>query len=194
LYGDVESLGQDGLAAANEAVNNATATKTVTVEAPMPVPVPTPFGMVMMPVPVWGTAGLPGKPNQQGLDDDYLLTGMPDQTGLFHNSGTNLPAWVDDLGNIVRSLPNQIGQWANQVMSHPTLSAVSPLLYGAQVMMSVRNGEGAEATRVGVLEREATGFLGKSGFELKNAPWQKVRNEATEIGGRDFSGHALELC
>jgi hypothetical protein len=41
-------------------------------------------------------------------------------------------------------------------------------------------------------ERAATGFKGSKGFELKNAPYQKVRNEATTINGRDFSGHALD--
>ncbi|GGY20400.1 DUF4258 domain-containing protein [Paludibacterium paludis] len=39
---------------------------------------------------------------------------------------------------------------------------------------------------------EATGFLGRAGNELKNAPYQKLRNEATQINGRDFSGHALD--
>lgn len=41
-------------------------------------------------------------------------------------------------------------------------------------------------------ERAATGFKGSKGFELKNAPYQKVRNEATSINGREFSGHALD--
>jgi hypothetical protein len=40
--------------------------------------------------------------------------------------------------------------------------------------------------------REATGFLGRAGQELKNAPYQKVRNKAAQVNGRDFSGHALD--
>lgn len=48
----------------------------------------------------------------------------------------------------------------------------------------------ADATKGG--ERAATGFKGSKGFELKNAPYQKVRNEATTINGREFSGHALD--
>lgn len=51
----------------------------------------------------------------------------------------------------------------------------------------------AGAARSGnVAEREATGFLGRSGNELKNAPYQALRNEATQINGRDYSGHALD--
>ncbi|RMH78680.1 MAG: hypothetical protein D6681_19880, partial [Calditrichaeota bacterium] len=37
-----------------------------------------------------------------------------------------------------------------------------------------------------------SGFRGSKGFELKNAPYQPVRNTATEIGERRFSGHALD--
>ncbi|WP_089724734.1 DUF4258 domain-containing protein [Candidatus Thiosymbion oneisti] len=39
---------------------------------------------------------------------------------------------------------------------------------------------------------DATGFRGGKGFELKNAPYQGVRNQPTEINGRVFSGHALD--
>lgn len=49
--------------------------------------------------------------------------------------------------------------------------------------------EGAEVA-AGAAEREATGFLGKSGYELQNL--QAVRNTATTIEGRTFSGHALD--
>lgn len=38
--------------------------------------------------------------------------------------------------------------------------------------------------------RDATGFAGHKGFELKNL--QTVRNQATTINGRRFSGHALD--
>ncbi len=38
----------------------------------------------------------------------------------------------------------------------------------------------------------ATGFKGSKGFEFKNAPYQKVRNEPTTINGHEFSGHALD--
>jgi RHS repeat-associated protein len=51
---------------------------------------------------------------------------------------------------------------------------------------------GLVATGAAAAEREATGFLGRAGNELKNAPYQKVRNKATQINGRDFSGHALD--
>ena len=40
--------------------------------------------------------------------------------------------------------------------------------------------------------REGTGALGRSGSELKNASYQKVRNESTTINGREYSGHALD--
>jgi hypothetical protein len=53
-------------------------------------------------------------------------------------------------------------------------------------------GDDVAAKGIGAAEREATGFLGRAGNELKNAPYQNVRNEATKINGRDFSGHALD--
>jgi hypothetical protein len=43
-----------------------------------------------------------------------------------------------------------------------------------------------------VIERDATSYLGRAGNELKNAPYQKVRNENTQINGTQFSGHALD--
>ncbi|MCW5746787.1 MAG: DUF4258 domain-containing protein [Alphaproteobacteria bacterium] len=33
---------------------------------------------------------------------------------------------------------------------------------------------------------------GSEGFELRNAPYQATRNSATTIGGRQYSGHALD--
>jgi hypothetical protein len=45
----------------------------------------------------------------------------------------------------------------------------------------------------GIAERQATGFLGHAGYELENAGFQAVRNQATTIGGRQFSGHALDV-
>jgi len=50
----------------------------------------------------------------------------------------------------------------------------------------------AVAAKGAAAGRESTGFLGRAGHELKNAPYQKVGNEATQINGRDFSGHALD--
>lgn len=72
------------------------------------------------------------------------------------------------------------------------------LIPGVSEFNSARRGinavDGAvDATKgLGGAGREATGFLGRAGNELKNAPYQKVRNEATQINGRDFSGHALD--
>ena len=52
-------------------------------------------------------------------------------------------------------------------------------------------GDAAEEATKGA-ERAATGFKGNKGFELKNAPYQKVRNQPTSINGREYSGHALD--
>ncbi|EAQ96130.1 RHS repeat-associated core domain-containing protein [Congregibacter litoralis] len=41
-------------------------------------------------------------------------------------------------------------------------------------------------------ERLATGFKGSKGYELKNAPYQKVRNADGEVAGRQYSGHAFD--
>lgn len=44
----------------------------------------------------------------------------------------------------------------------------------------------------GVTKGAGTGFRGSKGFELSNAPYQAVRNSPTTIGGRQYSGHALD--
>jgi hypothetical protein len=62
----------------------------------------------------------------------------------------------------------------------PGVAALKVLRVGS------KTAKGAEAGR------EATGFLGRAGYELRNAPYQKVRNKATQINGRDYSGHALD--
>ena len=48
------------------------------------------------------------------------------------------------------------------------------------------------AKGAGAAEREATGFRGRSGWELKNEPYRNVRNKPTTINGRDYSGHSLD--
>ncbi|NDC83636.1 DUF4258 domain-containing protein [bacterium] len=35
-------------------------------------------------------------------------------------------------------------------------------------------------------------FKGSQGFELKNPPYQPVRNDSTVINGREYSRHALD--
>ena len=50
--------------------------------------------------------------------------------------------------------------------------------------------KGALGRNAAKTAEEATGFLGSKGFELKNL--QAVRNTPEVIGGRNFSGHALD--
>jgi hypothetical protein len=52
--------------------------------------------------------------------------------------------------------------------------------------------ESAAPARTVEAGSEATGFLGRSGFELKNAPYQNPRNSPANILGRDYSAHALD--
>jgi RHS repeat-associated protein len=40
--------------------------------------------------------------------------------------------------------------------------------------------------------RDGTGFKGRSGWQLYNAPYQPVRNSPATIDGTDYSGHALD--
>jgi hypothetical protein len=92
----------------------------------------------MVPAPVAGAMGIPGKPNQQG-EDDYGVIGLPNQSGLFTNTGTTLPAWVESTFDTLRVLPDQAGQWVKENLGKPTACAVSMLFCGAQVIMSVTN-------------------------------------------------------
>lgn len=137
-------LGKDAIvaanAAANESINNATSTKSVTVAMP-PVALPGPFALVMG-LPAWLSTPLPGKPNQFGLDEEYALTGMPNQSGQFTNARTRLPAFLDDVSSFITSLPNQAGEWLDTLRANPALCAVSSLLCVSTVMMSVGNNGG----------------------------------------------------
>ncbi|MGL4825434.1 MAG: DUF637 domain-containing protein [Alphaproteobacteria bacterium] len=45
---------------------------------------------------------------------------------------------------------------------------------------------------IGKRNNNQSGFLGKKGFELKNAPYQKNRNLGDTINGNKYSGHALD--
>jgi len=142
-------LGRDAVSAANaaqnEATNNATSPKFATVPL-APVPVPTPFGLVMG-LPGWLTAPLPGTPNQSGLEDEYALEGMPNQSGKFINWGTTLPAAVSGIYDFVTSLPNQAGQWWDNLKITPNLCAISAVVCTATVIASVsgenRSGDAA---------------------------------------------------
>jgi hypothetical protein len=68
------------------------------------------------------------------------------------------------------------------------LRGLVPLLRGATEGAA----RAAAEEGIGGAAGEATGFLGRAGNELENAPYQGLRNEATQINGRDFSGHALD--
>jgi RHS repeat-associated protein len=96
---------------------------------------------------------------------------------------------------------SSLGPWFDDrpLHSEPGLQGVYPeeLLLGGGLGIARGLGQAlarsasANAAR-GIAQREATVFLGRAGNELKNAPYQNVRNEATQINGRDFSGHALD--
>ena len=54
--------------------------------------------------------------------------------------------------------------------------------YAARVAPALAEAEGVAAT----------GFRGSKGFELKNAPYQKVRNAPGQVNERAYSGHAFD--
>jgi filamentous hemagglutinin len=210
------TLGQDKLAAANaaanEAINNATAVKTVTV--PALIAVPTPAGMVMVPAPVAGAMGIPGKPNQQG-EDDYGVISSPNQSGLFTNTGTTLPAWVESTFDTLRVLPDQAGQWVKENLGKPTACAVSILFCGAQVIMSVSNDDGIgrsgalnDAKRdlgipssqhpdtvnsVPMTDRNGKSILGPDGKPIMTREYTYTRPDGSKVLIQDHSaGHQFD--
>ncbi|WP_443114103.1 two-partner secretion domain-containing protein [Herbaspirillum seropedicae] len=165
-------LGRDALSAANaaqnEATNNATSPKVVTVYA-----LPGPMGaysmmtsvlsaLLRMPPPGMASP-LPGKPNQFGLDDEYALQGTPNQSGQFTNWGTSLPAALDDVYNSIISLPNQAGQWWDNLKISPSLCSVSTLLCAASVMASV--GDNYRAGKSA--EKDVAANLSSQGFTIQ---------------------------
>ncbi|MDR6743066.1 filamentous hemagglutinin [Herbaspirillum sp. 1173] len=160
-------LGRDAVSAAtaaqNEATNNATSPKVVTAYVlPMPNPI-TAYSMMtaalaaLMQMPPPGMSlSLPGKPNQYGLDDEYALEGIPNQTGQFRNWGTILPASGDDISSSIKSLPNQTGQWWDNLKINPTLCAISLFLCSAKVIASV-NGENRSGDAAATAPRVSNG-------------------------------------
>ena len=69
-------------------------------------------------------------------------------------------------------------------------AGIGPRVVGLLRGLGARGAARGGGAIAGAAEREATGFLGKSGYELQNL--QAVRNTATTIEGRAFSGHALD--
>ena len=83
------------------------------------------------------------------------------------------------------------------------LSAQLTVVYSAsdqgaifQILAQIENLAGAAsggATPTGESEAAAaTGFRGSKGFELKNAPYQSLRNAPGEVNGRLYTGHAFD--
>lgn len=181
-------LGRDAVSAAtaaqNEATNNATSPKFVTVPL-APVPMPTPFGLVMG-APGWLTAPLPGKPNQSDLEYEYGLEGKPNQSGKFINWGTTLPAAVGDVYDFVTSLPNQAGQWWDNLKITPGLCAVSSLVCAATVMATAGTSSGPFGTKSDATEAPVPDATG--GDRVGKGPriWNKPSDDPVGEANRDF--------
>ena len=147
------ALGQNAAvaanAAANEAINNSTSWHSSTTPvAPLP-PIFTMAGP-------WGAAAtlagmgtlMPtgtGLPPKLSLDDQLLMADglliKPSQPGLPSFSGTSLPAWVGDAIANLSGLPNQFGQWANNLLTQPSSCVVSALVCaGLGLIFSTGNG------------------------------------------------------
>jgi filamentous hemagglutinin len=131
-------------AAANETINNATATKWWLSAVPVVGLLMTPFGPIPMlgALPIGGL-GLPGKPSldQQIAIQDGLLPPSTNQSGLFTNTGTSLPAWVSNIMAPLPGLQNQIDQWTNTILSNPGVCAVfATICAGLGVILSAGSG------------------------------------------------------
>jgi filamentous hemagglutinin len=155
--GIAAALGQNATVAANaatnEAINNANSTKSWVTAVPVVGLLMTPFGPVPMvgALPIGGL-GIPGKPSfdQQLEALDGLLPPSTNQSGLFTNTGTTLPAWLGDLGNSIMGLPNQLGQWANTLLTHPSSCVGASALFcgGLGLILSVGNGPSSTTSTI----------------------------------------------
>jgi hypothetical protein len=77
----------------------------------------------------------------------------------------------------------------------PYVSAGAPVAGGSGLVYVLTEGLAGNglAAKGGMgAGTEATGYLGRSGNELKNAPYQTTRNVPEQINGREYSGHALD--
>ena len=83
--------------------------------------------------------------------------------------------------------------WENSVAaveSHPAPNPQTPDLQRERSLG--RYNIASDDTLAAESEITATGFRGSEGFELKNAPYQPVRNAAGEVNGQAYSGHAFD--
>ncbi|PFH04490.1 filamentous hemagglutinin [Collimonas sp. PA-H2] len=147
-------------AAANETINNATTTKWWMSAVPVGGLLMTPFGPIPMmgALPIGGL-GLPGKPtfDQQLEALDGLLPPSTNQSGLFTNTGTTLPAWLGDLGNSIMGLPNQLGQWANNLLTHPSSCVGAAALFCGGLGLILSTGSGPSSTTSTIVNNRSVG-------------------------------------
>lgn len=165
-------------AAANEAINNTNSTKFVTTPTgPLSI-----FSMYS----AWQATQLQGKPNQFGLDEEYALTGMPNQSGQFTNSGTRLPAFLDDVSSYITNFPNQAGQWIDAIKVNLNLCAVSLVLCTSTVIMSTgNNGLPSDSSQLSHIFRDDVGHLTNTSENQKTL-LNLVNNPANSLGTDQF--------
>ena len=129
------------------------------------------------------------KSNDGGSDSSYSAAAEY-ATGIakgIYNAGVyvaSIACWCDQTVNYYSPTTNAeaVGMY---VGGNVTVMAAGSV--AGSSLSGLTRGSAAAATAEG-----NSGYLGRFGLELKNAPYQSTRNTATTIDGQSYSGHALD--
>ena len=123
--------------------------------------------------------GLYGHRNPEKINWNSVGHGLLDAGGL-------VPGFGEAADGINGAWYAAEGDYVNSGLSFASMVPIGGWL--------ATGGKIAKAARktAGVGDELATGFRGSKGFELTNAPYQRVRNVAGEVNGRPYSGHAFD--
>ncbi len=117
---------------------------------------------------------------RQGLDNfnNTVTFGFYDHIG-WSNSSANT-GWEHDLSRSFASIPRDVAAGGVLAGVGSVISRTFSSVFGSVSNFAARTAN------------NGTGVLGRSGEPLVNAAIQPIRNQATTIGGRQFTGHALD--
>jgi len=123
--------------------------------------------------------------NLEGLD----LKAIPVKQGQEKVHATSSPLSTTTIPSTSRTIPSSTTaatnhNWTTSTSSTTSSTTSAPHPYSTS----------SQATTSQVHPRAVDdgGFKGRKGFELRNAPYQNVKNTLTMINNREFSGHALD--
>jgi hypothetical protein len=127
----------------------------------------------------------------QGKPWHYQLIESMAILAIFHVAGTGITKGASSLRGGMEANPNPTMGETTPGESVPVEAEAPASSSAVEVEPAPEGTEPASEGELGQA-REATGFKGRKGFELKNEEYQPLRNEDAVIENREYSGHSLD--